>query len=107
MLKVDINTALLEIDGLVSVENYKNENLKLCLTRKLNIDGTILHSEFELIEKIIRLFINSLTESEIRMLWEQTETGQNAKKLDNHELEIISAINDLETELLNLYIGNL
>lgn len=29
------------------------------------------------------------------------------KKLDNNELGIISVMNDLETELLNLYVENL
>ncbi len=94
---MDINTVLLGIDDLISSENNKNENLKYYQTIKLNKDGAILHSEFELIEKIIKLFANSLRESEIRILWEQTESGQNAKKSDNHELEIISAINDLES----------
>lgn len=104
---MDINTALLEIDGLVSSENYENENLKLQLIRKLNVDGTISQKEFDLIEKIIELFINSLRKSEIRILCEQTETGQNVKKLDNHELEIFSAIIELESELLSLYIESL
>lgn len=104
---MDIQTALLEIDGLVSSENYKNENLKLYLIRKFKVEGTISHKEFELIEKIIILFINSLTEMDIRLLWEQTESGQTSIKSDDHEFEIISQKSDLESELLDLYFESL
>ena len=104
---MDIQSALLEIDGLVSSENYKNENFQLFLVRKFKEDGKILYQEFEMVEKIIKLFIDSLTEVDIRLLWEQTKSGQNSLESGGHEVEIISLRNDLEAELLDLYFENL
>lgn len=97
---MEINNALQEIDDLINSEVHMNQNFKSYLKRKFSENGVISHKEFELIEKTIRLFLISLINTEIRLLWKQIETGENSHDSDKYEAEINSAKNDLETELL-------
>lgn len=102
-----INNAIQEIDDLINSEVYNNENFKTYLKRKFSKSGAISQKEFEMIEKTVILFLRSLSKSEIHLLWKQIVTREKLQYSDKSKLEINSAINDLETELLDLYIDGL
>ena len=104
---MEIETALREIDDLLNSEVYKDQNLKLYLKRKFSENGSIYQEEFELIEKMVKLFVKSLSINENRSLWKQIKTGEIIQDSERYEVEINSAINELENELLDMYIKGL
>ena len=104
---MEISIALNEIDDLLNSEVYKDQNLKLYLKKKNSENGSIYQEEFELIEKMVKLFLKSLSIKEIRSLWNQLESREIMQDSERYEVEINSATNELESELLDMYIKGL
>jgi len=104
---MEISIALNEIDDLLNSEVYKDQNLKLYLKKKNSENGSIYQEEFELIEKMVKLFLKSLSIKEIRSLWNQLESREIMQDSERYEVEINFATNELESELLDMYIKGL
>ena len=107
MWKMEIYTAIQEIGDLVASEVYKGQNFQSYLKRKFSEKGSISQTEFDLIERLVKLFLQSLTDNEIYDLWKKTETGSESIYFNKFEPEINSTKSELGNELIDLYITGL
>lgn len=102
---MNTSTALQEIDDLINSEKYKNLNLKSYLKKEFSEKGSITQNEFELIEKSVKLFLQSIKDSEIIGLWKNNNDERKLIDFNKYEPEINCTKNELETELIDLYIN--
>ena len=101
---MEIYTAIQEIGNLVASEVYKGQNFQSYLKSKFSEKGSISQTEFDLIERLVKLFLQSLTDTEIYDLWKKTESGSESIDFNKFAPEINSTKSELGNELIDLYI---
>ncbi len=104
---MEIYTAIQEIGDLAASEDFRGQNFQSYLKSRFSEKGSISQAEFNLIERFVKLFVQSLTDAEIYTLWRKTETGSESVDFNKFEPEINSTKSELESELIDLYIAGL